>query len=113
MKIPVKRYDLAEIGYEGYWFEAPQAVTEGFLTDLQKIPDDDDRARKSNVKAFEQVTAWNLDDETGAVMPVFGQVKTYEKKVAYIVGLPVNVVLYIVGKCITVGNRVEEKTKDF
>jgi hypothetical protein len=114
VKIPVKRYDLAEIGYEGYWFDAPQAVTEGFLNDLQKIPqDDEDRARKSNIKAFEQVSEWNLDDMEGKPMPPFKTIKSYEAKVKLIVDMPVDVVLYIVNKTISLGNRLEDKTKDF
>jgi hypothetical protein len=114
VKIPVKRYTLDEIGYADYWFSAPQAVTEGFLNELQKIPDTDpDRARKSNVKAFEQIVEWNLDDVDGVAMPLFKEIGEYKTKVKYLVDLPVDVVLYIVNKTISLGNRLEEKTKDF
>ena len=114
MRIPVKKYTLDEIGYLDYWFSAPQAVTEGFLNELQKIPDTDpDRARKSNVKAFEQVIEWNLDDVEGNPMPLFSTLGDYKAKVKLLVDLPVDVVLYIVGKTISLGNRLEEKTADF
>jgi hypothetical protein len=112
VRIPVKKYTLDEIGYEGYWFSAPQAVTEGFLNELQKIPDTDpDRARKSNVKAFEQIVEWNIDDAEGNPMPLFKEIGEYKAKVKFLVDLPVDVVLYIVNKTISLGNRLEEPTK--
>lgn len=124
MKIPVQHIDLTELGYEGYWVEMPRSIKEGFLHEFSKLGratngtgdgDSDaesEQTRQSNIKILELVTAWNIDDEDGNVLPVLSKCKTKADKEKVVAELPVDVIVHIAQRI--AGNvQVPEKTRDF
>lgn len=121
MKIPSERIDLGAIGYPDYWVEMPKSVREGFIHEFSKLgagTDDDDspealdRSRLTNAKLLELVTAWNIDDEAGKVLPVMGKVKDRAARDKIVAEIPVDVLVFL-AKRMTGNLTVPEATKDF
>lgn len=123
MKIPTKRFDLTELGYEGFWIEAPRSVKEGWFNQLAKEtrqtrnqrPEDRDPEvdRKSNLRVMELVTAWNLTDEEGEAMPLIRELATYEEKTAVLSEVPMDVILHVVKSVLGGDQAIPERTRDF
>jgi len=133
VKIATDHVLLDEIGYEGYWVDMPKSVKEGWLYDFQtrtggvnpdsngetKLQTDEERRatadanRESFTGLLELITAWNLDDEDGNVMPLLSTVKNDKKKRnAVISELPIDVIIFLSDR-LTKGLKVGEKTEDF
>lgn len=86
MKIPTRHLDLKDVGYEGYWVEAPRSVPRSFLDEMSSYqvqnrqgramtPEETDRARHGELLMLERVTGWNLDDDEGATLPLPRSIK--------------------------------------
>ena len=109
------------MGYEGYWIDMPKSVKEGFLHEFAKIgkaaaaagpDDDDDQSRASNIQILELISAWNIDDDAGKVLPLVSKCKTRKEKEAVVAELPVDVIVFVAQRI--AGNvTIPEKTKDF
>lgn len=125
MKIPVDHIDLGELGYEGYFIEIPRSVKEGYLHDFAKlsIPKpkvngeaaeevDNEISRDTNIKIMELVTAWNIDDDAGKVLPVLSKVKAKADREKVIAEIPVDIIVFVAQRIAGTVN-VPEKTKDF
>jgi len=82
VKIPTRRIELSEIGYEGYWVDMPRSVKEGWINEFASRtrpstngnePDDGESfqsARRANLMLLDMITAWNIDDDKGEVLPL-------------------------------------------
>lgn len=120
MKIPVDRVDLGTLGYEGYWLEVPRSVKEGYLHEFAKtgpqstadIADDTESARATNIKIMSLITAWNIDDDDGKVLPVIGKCKTVKEQERVIAELPVDLIVHVAQRIVQ-GVQVPEAVKDF
>jgi len=126
LKIPIDHVDLGELGYPEYWIEVPKSVKEGFLHDFAKMANakpkvngadgtddiDDESARQTNIKIMELVTAWNIDDDAGKVLPVLSKVKTPAERDKVIAEIPVDIIVYVAQR-IAGSVNVPEQTKDF
>ena len=121
MRIPVDHIDLAEHGYPDYWIEMPRAVKEGYLHEFSKLSlpsvDGDasaesDQSRATNIKIMELVTAWNIDDDEGKVLPILSKAKNIAERERIIAEIPVDIIVYVAQRI--AGNvAIPEKTKDF
>jgi hypothetical protein len=132
VKIPVD-----EIKPEGFTTEAgepivilfPKSLTEGFIDEFQKLqaadPPPDDASehvkddwqrianRRANVRLFELVISWNVDDKEGNQRPTMSEIPATdeEARFALLSDMPLPFILALVAKV-----KVEEVpagTKDF
>lgn len=116
MKIPTKRYDLKELGYEGYWIDAPRTVREGFVHDMMATDEKAkvaEQSRDANLKLFELVSAWNLDDEEGGPLPLIREQKTRDKKSAVLAQIPLEVITWLARQVLESTKGVADDVKDF
>lgn len=123
MRIPTEHIDLKDLGYEGYWIEMPRSIKEGFLHEFSKlttrVPQDDevtegslDSSRLTNAKLLELVTAWNIDDEAGKVLPLMSKTKNKADRDRILAEIPVDVLVHLANR-MTGNITVPERTKDF
>jgi len=139
MKIPTTHIDLEKHGYPGYWIDVPKSMTEGWLYDWQAQQDAEDEAerkrkteaeaageefiprpqhivnRESMLKLLELVTAWNIDDDAGNVLPLIKNLKKDDDKAKVIRELPLDVFLRIRDAIVPEENNevVPQATQDF
>jgi hypothetical protein len=121
VKIPTTHIDLKDIGYEGYWVEMPRSIKEGFLHEFSKLsskkvdedsPEALDQSRVTNAKLLELVTAWNIDDDSGKVLPLMSKTKDKATRDRIVSELPVDVIVHLAQR-MTGSVQVPEKTQDF
>jgi hypothetical protein len=121
VKIPSERVDLEQIGFPGYWIEVPRSIKEGFLQEFLKLgaatgdgnsPESVQKTREANIKLLEQVSAWNIDDDEGNVLPVMGRAKNKAEKERVLGELPINLITFVAGR-LSGSINVPEKVQDF
>jgi hypothetical protein len=86
MRIPTRHLDLKEIGYEGYWIEAPRSVPRSFLDEMAPFqvanrqgriltPEETEKSRKGELLVLDRFTGWNIDDDESRVLPLTRSIK--------------------------------------
>lgn len=118
MKIPTDRIDLGELGYKDYWVEMPRSMKQGYLQEFAAIgsngtdENDAEVALATNVKMLELISAWNIDDDNGKVLPLPSKLRSKAEKEKVVAELPVDVLVHIAQRMAgTV--KVSDQTKDF
>jgi hypothetical protein len=99
MKFPSQRVELDPQKFgttnagETLWMDLPVTVKELFVKQLRSVGDDPGNV-KANGLILSLVSAWNLDDEAGTVLPLFRDIDRKKWAEAFD-GLPVGLAGYI------------------
>lgn len=132
MKIPVKTIRLQELDseYGQYEMTLPRSVKEKWVRKFQawsrEGQNDPDIGAAANIEMMSLVESWNLDDDSGKVLPLIKDVPDKIgkdgckedrhaedcPKLAVLGELPIEVIVFVAQK-VAGGGNVAEKTEDF